>query len=62
MPQEQQIIADRHSGWEAWQSVKGGQWHARKVGSVPIVMVHDDTVEGLSEQIVALESLGARST
>jgi hypothetical protein len=58
--QGQRTIAEQHPGWEAWQSIKGRQWHARKVGAVPPVMVHDDNVDGLSAQIEALEP-GARS-
>ncbi len=53
--QQREAFAQRHPGWEMWQSIKGGQWHARLVGSQPILMVHDDTPEGLSEQIDALK-------
>jgi hypothetical protein len=44
-------IAKEFPGWEAWQSIKGGQWHARMIGSEPIVMVHDESPEGLCTQI-----------
>jgi hypothetical protein len=50
-------FAAQHPGWETWQSIKGGQWHARLVGSTPPVMLHDDTPEGLGEQIRALNSI-----
>lgn len=51
------VLPCRHKhGWEAWQSIKGGQWHARLIGSIPIVMVHDDHLEGLSTQVRTLEA------
>ena len=49
-------FALEHPGWEAWRSLKGRQWHARLVGAVPPVMVHDDTMLGLCEQVEALRS------
>src|SRR5258708_6256791 len=52
--QQREAFAQRHPGWEAWQSIRGGQWHARLVGSQPVVMVHDDTIEELSRQVDAL--------
>lgn len=47
-------FTERCPGWQAWRSLVGGQWHARKVGAVPPVMVHDDTIEGLAGQVEAL--------
>jgi hypothetical protein len=44
-------IAEEFESWEAWVSLIGGQFHARLRGSVPIVMVHADTVDALREQI-----------
>jgi hypothetical protein len=35
------------------RSLIGGQWHARLIGAVPPVMVHDDTIEGLAGQVEA---------
>lgn len=43
----------RCPGREAWRSLIGGQWYARKIGATPPVMVHDDTIEGLAEQVDA---------
>jgi hypothetical protein len=47
-------FAERCPGWEAWQSLIGGQWHARRIGSTPPQMVHDDTIDGLAGQVEAL--------
>lgn len=47
-------FAEQHPGWEAWQSLKNGQWHARLVGHEPPLMLHDNSPGGLSEQITAL--------
>jgi hypothetical protein len=55
-----QRFAEQHPGWEAWRSLVGGQWHARLRGALPPVLVHDNTIEGVSEQVTALESLHAR--
>jgi hypothetical protein len=49
-------FAEQHPGWEAWQSIKGRQWHARMKGATPPFMVHDNNVQGLSEQITALSA------
>jgi hypothetical protein len=59
---EQQTAAfsEKHPGWEAWQSLRGQQWHARLIGSEPIVMLHDDSLEELSHQITALPGLKSR--
>jgi hypothetical protein len=38
-------------GWEAWQSIRGGQWHARLKGAEPPRMVHDDSLEGIRQQL-----------
>jgi hypothetical protein len=37
-------------GWTVWQSPRTRLWHARKDGSEPAVLVHDDTLDGLREQ------------
>jgi hypothetical protein len=52
-------FAEENPGWEAWQSIKGKQWHARLRGAIPPVMLHDDTPAGLAEQVRALGALGA---
>jgi hypothetical protein len=44
----------QHPGWRTWQSLQGGQWHARLEGSQPPVLLHDDSPAGLAEQIRAL--------
>jgi hypothetical protein len=44
-------IAEEFESWEAWISLVGGQCHARLRGSVPIVMVHADTLDALRAQI-----------
>jgi hypothetical protein len=38
-------------GWTVWQSPATRQWHARKHGSLPVILLHDNSVEGLREQI-----------
>lgn len=48
---DRRAIEEQFPGWEAWVSIKGGQWHARLKGSVPIVMLHDDTAAGLLAQV-----------
>jgi hypothetical protein len=48
--QQAAAIAAEFPGWQAWQG-RNGLWHARMVGSVPIVMVHDESPEGIREQI-----------
>jgi hypothetical protein len=55
--QQLQAFADQYQGWEAWQSIKGGQLHARKKGSLPPMMVHDMDLDGLGEQVSALERI-----
>jgi hypothetical protein len=37
-------------GWTVWQSSVGRQWHARKIGTDPAVLVHGDTLEDLRGQ------------
>jgi hypothetical protein len=50
-PEEQAAaIAAEFPGWEAWQGLNG-LWHGRLVGSVPIVMVHDESSEGIRKHI-----------
>jgi hypothetical protein len=49
---EARKINDEFPAWDAWVSLIGGQWHARLKGSLPIVMMHDDSPAGLREQIV----------
>jgi hypothetical protein len=44
-------IGDEFPGWEAWQGLVNGLWHARLVGSTPPVMVHAESPEELREQI-----------
>jgi hypothetical protein len=43
-------IAKEFPRWRAWQGMNL-LWHARIPGSDPIVMVHDETADGLREQI-----------
>jgi hypothetical protein len=54
---ERTAFAKEYPGWEAWRSLKGGQWHARLIGAMPPMMVHDDNPEGLGEQVRALAGL-----
>lgn len=44
-------ISEEFPGWEAWQGLVNGLWHARFVGSVPPVMVHGESPSDLREQI-----------
>jgi hypothetical protein len=37
-------------GWTVWQSPGTRQWHARKDGSDPALVLHDDTLDGLRAQ------------
>ena len=37
-------------GWTVWQSRGTRQWHARKDGSDPVLVLHDDTLDGLRAQ------------
>ena len=46
-----QAIGDEFPGWEAWQGLINGLWHARLVGSTPPVMVHGESPGDLREQI-----------
>ncbi len=46
-------IGEEFPGWEAWQSLVNGLWHARLVGSTPPVMMHGESPEDLREQIRA---------
>ena len=48
--------------WEFWQSLRGGQWHARLKGATPPVMVHDNDEEGLRQQIRALNAVSQTET
>jgi hypothetical protein len=48
--QQAAAITAEFPGWEAWQGLNG-LWHARIVGSVPIVMIHDESPEGIRDQI-----------
>jgi hypothetical protein len=47
-------FSERCPGWQAWRSLVGRQWHARLLGAIPPVMVHDDTIDGLAGQVEAL--------
>jgi hypothetical protein len=42
---------DEFPGWTTWFSSRAHQWHGRLDHSDPLVMVHDDTLEGLRRQI-----------
>jgi hypothetical protein len=44
-------IGNEFPGWEAWQGLINGLWHARQVGSTPPVMVHGESPDDLREQI-----------
>jgi len=44
-------IGEEFPGWEAWQGLINGLWHARLIGSTPPVMVHGESAEELREQI-----------
>jgi hypothetical protein len=50
---DEQIRAISHEfpGWEAWQGLVNGLWHARLVGSTPPLMVHGESPDDLREQI-----------
>ena len=51
-PEQEEIraLAAEYPGWEAWRSLNG-MWHARVIGSSPIVMLHDETAAGIGTQI-----------
>ncbi len=44
-------ISQEFPGWEAWQGLINGLWHARLIGSTPPVMVHGESPGDLREQI-----------
>ena len=44
-------IGDEFPGWEAWQGLVNGLWHARLAGSTPPVMVHGESPGDLREEI-----------
>jgi hypothetical protein len=44
-------IAAEFPGWEVWQGIDR-LWHARIKGATPLVMVHDDDLDGLREEMV----------
>ena len=48
---EARAIGTEFKGWEAWQGLVNGLWHARKVGATPPVMVHGEGPDDLREQI-----------
>ena len=45
-------IGAEFPAWEGWQSLVGGQLHARLRNTTPPVMVHAETVDVLRRQIV----------
>lgn len=47
---EAAAIAEEFPGWEAWCGLNM-LWHARKLGSVPIVMVHGNNPGDIRDQI-----------
>jgi hypothetical protein len=44
-------IGEEFPGWEAWQSLVNGLWHARLVGSARPLMVRGESPDELREQI-----------
>lgn len=46
MPHDTALIP----GWDVWQSVACRQWHARKLGSSPPLLIHDNSLEELRDQ------------
>ncbi len=44
-------IAEEFPGWEAWQGLVNGLWHARLLGTTPPVMVHAESPGELRELI-----------
>jgi hypothetical protein len=44
-------VGEDFPGWEAWQGLVNGLWHARLRGSTPPVIVHAESPEELREQI-----------
>jgi hypothetical protein len=47
-------IGEEFPGWEAWQGLVNGLWHARLAGSTPPVMVHGDSPADIREAIAGL--------
>ena len=47
-------IGAEFPGWEAWQGLVNGLWHARLIGSTPPVMVHGNSAADIREAIAAL--------
>ena len=47
-------IGAEFPGWEAWQGLVNGLWHARLAGSAPPVMVHGDSAADVREAILCL--------
>ena len=47
-------IGEEFPGWEAWQGLVNGLWHARLAGSTPPVMVHGNSAADIREAILAL--------
>jgi len=44
-------ISEEFPGWEAWQNLVNGLWHARLTGSTPPVTVHGESPDELRERI-----------
>lgn len=44
-------IAAEFPGWEAWQGLINGLWHARQLGTVPPVMVHGESPDEIRQLI-----------
>ena len=51
MESNEKPLGEEYPGWKSWQSLVGGQWHARLAGAVPPQMVHGNTEEDLREQV-----------
>jgi hypothetical protein len=49
-------LAEFEDRWYVWQSLIGGQHHARRKGDGTIVMLHDNSPRELAEQIRAHEA------
>jgi hypothetical protein len=45
------VREDLIPGWWVWMSPKSRQWHARKKGSQPPVLVNWDSLEGLKDAV-----------
>jgi hypothetical protein len=50
LPIEYNVDTSLIPGWWCWRSPITKQWHARKRGSQPPLVVHWDTLEGLREK------------